>query len=923
MLIDPEHSVFTGINRGDADFMRSDGQTRLKAQPFEARVLVFTDLPDLEKHEVRPAPARSEPLPETARVSGRHQRSGEIAAIISRFDAGYYVREYPDIDFQRLDPIMHFMEVGWYEGRNPNAFFDTVSYLQAYPDVEKAGINPYYHYLAVGAAEGRQVASSVTPSIRARLLFGRPIADWVSRISPYVDLAFYRKQLRRPFPEATNLAAHYAFRGWREGKRPNPDFDPASVEREEVLNRYLVNPLLIQVEADEQGALNTGAPAEEVSAIGQSPIEDAAEATTESIAVAEQGFDRPDERVQIEVVASEFDAVYYLATYPDVVEAGVDPLEHFFYTGWREGRNPNPKFDTSYYLEINADARNGDVNPFWHFLSVGRAAGHRANRPDATLAAAGAEQPAPAEGGHSDQLALVQTEFDAAYYIASYPDVAGAGVDPLRHFFFTGWREGRNPNQSFDSGYYLTANEDVRDAGLNPFWHYLVSGKAEGRLPRRPGGYRRVNIDAATAPSQRPPVDPNPNETEVTVEQLHARLDRLRKARSGGLIVSLSHDCYIKVIGGTQIFISDEQERFNALDYGYLHLSPQLARLSLSEQSPRFLVRVVADGEYIGLVELKAISAYLKKIKRRRSERAIYIVHCALGFHVPDMIQLWKAFRPDSSVFWLHDYSSLCPGFNLLRNDAEFCGAPPKDSLACRVCVYGQERASHLSQLQAMFEACNFDVLSPSQFALDLWLRSTELPRRSTAVHPHWQLVPSAAPAVRSSFDGPLPIAYLGYPSPNKGWQIFQEIVSRLSDEPGIRFSHFAARNVATLPKVEFVPTEVTAEDRRAALNALTERGIKVLLLLSPWPETFSFVLHEAIAAGAYIFCLADSGNVADVVQRERVGKVFRSVDDLVAFIGSGAAADFVREADAVRPIYEIESTGTTASSSVIHAGRA
>jgi len=147
--------------------------------------------------------------------------------------------------------------------------------------------------------------------------------------------------------------------------------------------------------------------------------------------------------------------------------------------------------------------------------------------------------------------------------------------------------------------------------------------------------------------------------------------------------------------------------------------------------------------------------------------------------------------------------------------------------------------------------------------------------------------------------------------------------VSRLSDEPGIHFSHFAARNVATLPKVEFVPTEVTADDRSAALNALAERGVKILLLLSPWPETFSFVLHEAIAAGAYIFCLTESGNVADVVQHEQVGKVFRGVDDLVEFIRSGAAASFIREAEAVRPSYEIKSIGTTASSSIIRAGSA
>src|ERR1700722_7376433 len=66
--------------------------------------------------------------------------------ISKRFDPEYYLREYPDIDPDETDPLRHFMEVGWFEGRNPNAFFDTVSYLLKYPDVDRAGINPYFHY---------------------------------------------------------------------------------------------------------------------------------------------------------------------------------------------------------------------------------------------------------------------------------------------------------------------------------------------------------------------------------------------------------------------------------------------------------------------------------------------------------------------------------------------------------------------------------------------------------------------------------------------------------------------------------------------------------------------------------------------------------------------------------------------------------
>jgi hypothetical protein len=884
---------------------------------LDATVLVFRDQPvqpvSLPTNAVRRPIARAI-VHTPGHPNGDFQEIAEALSIARRFDPEYYKHEYPDIDFSKIEPMAHFLEIGWYEGRNPNAFFDTVSYLQNYPDIEKANVNPYCHYLAVGATEGRRTWSSVTPSTRARLLFGRPIVDWVARIAPHVDLEFYQKQFQKPAPAGVNLVAHYAFRGWREARRPNPQFDPATVDSHEVLKRYLVNPLLIQIESLERNWTSQPAGAPPAAGDDQSPE---IAAPVVGIEFGGSADAKPGEREPLQAVAAEFDAEFYGAQYSDVAEAGISPLEHFFYTGWREGRNPNAQFDTRYYLEAYPDVRAADANPFWHYLSVGRAEGRlgRAAEPAIVLP----EQEAVGPTNPADQLALVRSEFDAAYYLAAYPDVANAGIDPLQHFFFTGWREGRNPNPTFDSRYYLSANEDVRDAGLNPFWHFLVSGRDEGRLARRPGGYKRANIDAAIVPSARPPADLDPDEGEISAAQLTTWLDKIRKKHRTGLVVSLSHDCYTRVIGGTQIFISDEQKRFNAKGCGYIHLSPRLARLSLAPKSTRFQVRIVADGEYVGLLDLKSVASCLKsKRGTKRSERAVFVVHCALGFNVDDIVRLWKSFHPDKSVYWLHDYSSLCPGFNLMRNDAEFCGAPPKDSLACRICVYGQERRSHLSQMGTLFEACNFNVLSPSQYTLSLWLRSTELPRRSAAVHPHWQLQPvEGKKASAEGEDVPLPIAFLGYPSANKGWQIFEEIVRRLGDDDNIRFFHFAARNVATLSKVEFVATEVTPGNRQAAQAALADRGIRVLLLLSPWPETFSFVLHEAIAAGAYVFCLADSGNVAEVVAREKVGKVFSDVDALIDFVGSKAAA-FVRKADATRPVYKIKNSGTSATASVV-----
>jgi hypothetical protein len=71
--------------------------------------------------------------------------------------------------------------------------------------------------------------------------------------------------------------------------------------------------------------------------------------------------------------------------------------------------------------------------------------------------------------------------FDAAWYLATYPDVAAAGIDPLAHFVEVGWREGRDAGPGFATSAYLKANPDVARSGINPLFHYIEFGRSEGR----------------------------------------------------------------------------------------------------------------------------------------------------------------------------------------------------------------------------------------------------------------------------------------------------------------------------------------------------------------------------------------------------------------------------------------------------------
>ena len=54
-----------------------------------------------------------------------------------------------------VNPLDHYNQFGWHEGRDPSVGFDTTSYLAAYADVNAAHINPLNHFLDFGIHEGR------------------------------------------------------------------------------------------------------------------------------------------------------------------------------------------------------------------------------------------------------------------------------------------------------------------------------------------------------------------------------------------------------------------------------------------------------------------------------------------------------------------------------------------------------------------------------------------------------------------------------------------------------------------------------------------------------------------------------------------------------------------------------------------------
>lgn len=66
-----------------------------------------------------------------------------------------------------------------------------------------------------------------------------------------------------------------------------------------------------------------------------------------------------------------FDAAWYLSTYPDVAEAGVDAVTHYRTNGFLEGRQPNALFNQKAYLEANPDLEGFEGDLFLHYVFFG------------------------------------------------------------------------------------------------------------------------------------------------------------------------------------------------------------------------------------------------------------------------------------------------------------------------------------------------------------------------------------------------------------------------------------------------------------------------------------------------------------------------------------------------------------------------
>lgn len=582
--------------------------------------------------------------------------------------------------------------------------------------------------------------------------------------------------------------------------------------------------------------------------------------------------------------------------------------------------------EKAYRMAINIDSQNADTHlQLGHLLKISQnykgaeESYQQALLIDPNLSSASRELQSPSlhialakDRPIEESCSILRPYFDEELYLARNPDVIESKVDPLSHFCRFGWKEHRNPTGWFDTAFYLRTNGDVRSSGINPFLHYVLYGKDEGRNTKETSD-ERLGLLASLRDVSRPapPVFSGVHGSDAA---LTAAVSDAISAHPRGLVVSVSHSCYIEVVAGTELVVGKEQLKFNDAKYAYIHLSPASFSDFVFETEPEDThCKVVVDGVLIGVYTVASVIEVLGRQTSSPTPR-IFAIHSVLGHSLEALYSLHDHFKPTKSYFWLHDYASLCTGYNLLRNQIDYCGAPPLDSVACSLCIFGQERHRRVKQMKALFDRISFHVLSPSQIALDIWLKSFDGVWSEASVVPHGTLVENKAQNVPASDKKIVKVAFVGYPVEHKGWRTFKAIVGSNRFDDRYEFIHFVSEKFKHDPDrdIRRVHTEISALSERSVIDLLREHDIDVVVIPSGWPETFSFVTFESIAAGCLVLTVKDSGNVAATVRGLNKGEVFETSAALESFFQGTGVEELLEKRSPSKQRFDFLFTGTT-----------
>lgn len=367
--------------------------------------------------------------------------------------------------------------------------------------------------------------------------------------------------------------------------------------------------------------------------------------------------------------------------------------------------------------------------------------------------------------------------------------------------------------------------------------------------------------------------------------------------------------------GGTRRHIDDLCALAEAAGVEPLILRPR-SRAKRKDSAREAALRLeTADASLVSLMTVDEAARLLSELAAARP--LTLHLHSAIGWRPADLDAVLAAAPAAPMLATLHDYAAFCPRIQMIRKKTGFCAAPPVETCADCLESDGPDKDLEAAEIASIPRWIELNerrltraqtVIAPSAAAAEFHRRRFPGLEIRVAAHPEAAAPTRLKPVAANK--RPLTVSVLGALGRHKGYDFILQTAERIHAENLpvrlriIGSTHDDDALMRALPEIA-ITGPYAPEEIKPLLD-----GFETDIVLTPsiWPETYSYTLSEAWAAG-YQAAVLDLGAPAERVRTRGGGIVLpASTSGTVAaeaLLGAVDAGLFAEAASAPRQAEE------------------
>lgn len=408
--------------------------------------------------------------------------------------------------------------------------------------------------------------------------------------------------------------------------------------------------------------------------------------------------------------------------------------------------------------------------------------------------------------------------FDDDFYLENYPKVKNSKMDPLLHYMFFGFDEGKKPNKDFDGVFYKNYYNDV---DINPLVHYALYG--EGRL------IKPENKDLSSFKGEFKNILFVLHEKIGTVGGTgFLNFDIIKNIKKG-------YKAFILTSDGVDVELWSVDDRLVKIANYYISFNSNFSIIDNDDN-----VLEVNDFKR-NLVNANLDTIY-EEILSKLDIKLVHINHLINhSFNLIDIITK----KEIPFLINLHDFYYICPSIHLVDKNCQFCKFECEDCTGI-LC----DDLSKIENIKDKWQSLCLNILkksylniAPTQSVLDIY----------KDIYPelnNFKIIEHGVEINRSNYKAelltnPIKILVAGHISPHKGSLLIKKL-KEMDKDNKLEF-HFLGTTIPNLNKFGVNHGRYERKDFNSYVSKIEP---SFSLILSTCPESYSYTLTESWMAG-------------------------------------------------------------------------